>query len=81
MNSWCVYIILCMKDDTYYTGITNNIDKRIETHNAGKGSRYTRARLPVKLIRLFPVSNKSEALKLEYRIKQMSRLDKLQFTQ
>ncbi len=48
-SSYYVYIIECY-DGSYYTGITNNIDNRLKRHNAGKGSRYTRCRLPVKLL-------------------------------
>jgi len=48
-NPYYVYILEC-SDGSYYTGITNNIDNRIKRHNAGKGSRYTRCRLPVKLL-------------------------------
>ena len=70
---WFVYIVECSdKKRSLYTGITNNIDKRIEKHNNGTGAKFTRGRTPVKLIKSFEVVNKSEALKLEYKIKQMS---------
>ncbi len=75
---WHVYLLMCV-DDTLYCGITNNLQKRIDTHNKGKGSKYTRARLPVTLYRFFEVDSKSEALKLEYKIKQMRRDAKLNF--
>lgn len=75
-SNWVVYIVKCF-DGSLYTGITNNLDKRIATHNAGKGARYTKARCPVILLKYFDVDTKSEALKLEYRIKQMSRIEKL----
>jgi putative endonuclease len=74
---WVVYILQC-SDDTLYTGVTNNIHKRYATHQAGKGAKYTRGRLPVKLLELFPCDNKSSALKLEYKIKQLSRAKKLE---
>lgn len=75
---WTVYLLKC-SDDTLYCGITNNLTKRIETHNKGKGAKYTKCRLPVVLIKFFDVKNKSEALKLEYKIKQLSRKDKLKY--
>jgi len=73
---WVVYILEC-SDGSLYTGITNNLIKRLETHNKGKGSKYTRARLPVTLRASFEVENKSLALKEEYRIKQLTREQKL----
>lgn len=73
---WYVYILECA-DGTLYTGITNNLIKRLETHNKGKGAKYTRARLPVRLQASFEVENKSLAAKEEYRIKQLTREQKL----
>lgn len=78
-EKWHVYILEC-SDNTLYTGITNNLERRIQKHNSGKGARYTKGRAPVKLIKSFELNNKSEALKLEYKIKQLSREDKLNFT-
>jgi putative endonuclease len=75
---WYVYLIKCSVDQSIYTGITNNLNKRIAAHNAGKGARYTKSRRPVKLLKYFEVETKSEALKLEYKIKQLSRQEKLQ---
>jgi len=69
------YLLKC-KDNTFYCGYTNNLEKRIKTHNVGKASKYTRARLPVKLIYVEELSSKSSALKREYAIKQLSRKDK-----
>lgn len=68
-------------DGTLYTGITNNLEKRIQKHNKGKASRYTRGRIPVRLIKYFIRSSKSEALKLEYKIKQLSKIQKLTYTE
>lgn len=73
---WFVYILRC-SDDTLYTGITNNLERRIEQHNEGKGAKYTRGRGPVTLVKYFECASKSEALKLEYKIKQLSREEKL----
>lgn len=74
---WYVYIVNCQKDNTLYTGITNNLTKRITTHNKGKGSKYTRSRLPVILLYSFEVETKSQALVFEYKIKQLSKKNKL----
>lgn len=75
-NLWLVYILRCA-DNTLYTGATNNIHKRFAAHNAGKGAKYTRGRLPVTLIDIFPCDSKSSALKLEYKIKKLSHREKL----
>jgi putative endonuclease len=74
---WYVYIINCTKDNTLYTGITNNLEKRIAAHNNGTGARYTKGRGPVEVIKIFEVENRSAALKLECEIKKMKREDKL----
>ena len=70
-----VYILLCA-DGSYYTGYTNDLMKRVNTHIRGKGAKYTRARLPVKLHWSWPFNSKSEAMKAEYRVKQMSHTEK-----
>ncbi len=70
-----VYILKC-SDDTYYTGWTNDLEKRIEKHNQGKGAKYTRCRLPVKLVYYEKFQSKNQAMKREYAIKQMIREDK-----
>ena len=70
------YILKC-KDETLYTGWTNDIEKRLEAHNAGKGAKYTRSRRPVKLVYLEQFETKEEAMRREYAIKQMSRSAKL----
>ena len=76
MNHW-VYILRCA-DDTLYTGYTNNLEKRVETHNSGKWAKYTRGRIPLYLIYSEIFESESEARKREYAIKQMSRKEKLQ---
>ena len=76
MSEWVVYILEC-KDKTLYTGITNDIKRRIEQHNAGKGAKYTVVRRPVKLLITFEMPSRSEAMKREYQIKQMTRKEKL----
>ncbi|MFW5993998.1 MAG: GIY-YIG nuclease family protein [Halanaerobiaceae bacterium] len=72
-----VYIVKC-SDNTLYTGYTNDPVRRIEEHNSGDGAKYTRGRRPVKLVYLEEFADKSEAMKREYEIKQLSRTDKLE---
>lgn len=71
-----VYILEC-EDKTLYTGWTTDLDNRLETHNAGKASKYTRARLPVQLVYFEAFDNKIDAQKREWKIKQLSRKQKL----
>lgn len=78
--SWVVYILECSDSQrSLYTGITNDLPKRIAIHNSGKGSKYVRSRLPAILFKSFPAPNKSQALKLEYYIKTLSHDQKLAF--
>jgi len=74
---WCIYILEC-SDGSLYTGITNNLQKRIIAHNKGKGAKYTKTRLPVVLKASFEAEDRSKASKEEYRIKQLSRKEKLE---
>jgi predicted GIY-YIG superfamily endonuclease len=69
---WFVYILRCA-DGTLYTGITKDVNRRCEQHNAGTASRYTRSRLPVTLEYQEEQPNQSTALKRELAIKAMSR--------
>ncbi len=71
-----VYILKC-RDGTLYVGSTNDIKKRLETHNAGKGAKYTRGRLPVKLKYSESFDTKGEALRREVELKKFSRVQKL----
>lgn len=71
-----IYILLC-SDDTLYTGYTNDLVKRVKVHNEGKGSKYTRSRLPVKLLYSESFETKSEAQRREYEIKSWSRKKKI----
>ena len=70
-----IYILKC-SDDTYYTGYTNNIEKRFRAHNSKKGAKYTKGRTPVTLVYQESFESKTEALKREHAIKQMSRSEK-----
>jgi putative endonuclease len=69
-KKWVVYIVRC-SDKSLYCGISNDLKSRLIEHNSGKGARYTKSRRPVELIGISPEMTKSEALKLEYRIKQL----------
>ena len=69
--------MLCCADDTLYTGITNDLFKRLAAHNAGTGARYTRARGPVELVFAESCASKSAALKRENEIKRLVRTEKL----
>lgn len=75
-NYWWVYLLKC-KDGSLYCGMTNNLEKRILAHARGKGSRYVRSRLPFILEWCRGFETRSEALKEEYRIKQLKRSEKL----
>ena len=69
------YIVKC-SDGTYYTGYTNDLEKRLLAHNAGKGAKYTRNRLPVEMVYFEEYEDKSEAMKREYAIKRLARKQK-----
>lgn len=72
-----VYLLEC-NDKTLYCGWTNNLGKRIKTHNDGKGAKYTRARLPVKLVYFEEFESSVDAQKREYQIKRMTRAKKIE---
>lgn len=76
MNRWFVYILECA-DGTLYTGYTCDLEKRLEKHNKGIASKYTRSRIPVKMVFYEEFPSKSEAMVAEYSIKQMDRREKL----
>lgn len=67
-----IYILQCA-DGTLYTGWTNNLEKRVKTHNSGKGCKYTRARTPVQLVYWESFATKQEAQSREFAIKKMNR--------
>jgi len=72
---WFVYLVQC-SDGSLYTGITNNLDRRVAAHNAGVASKYTRARRPVKLVHHEQCESRQQALIRECAIKLMSREQK-----
>ncbi len=69
------YIVRCA-DDTFYTGYTTDVEKRIDMHNASKGAKYTKGRLPVSLVYFEEHENKHDALSREWHIKRMTRSQK-----
>ena len=68
--------MLKCSDGTLYTGWTNDLEKRVETHNSGKGAKYTKARRPVELAYYEEFETKEQAMKREYAIKQLGRKEK-----
>ena len=70
------YILRCC-DGTLYSGWTNNLEKRLKAHNAGKGGKYTRSRLPVELKYFEEFETKSEAMRREWEFKHLTREQKL----
>ena len=76
MDGYIVYILRC-SDESLYTGITNNPEKRLKAHNSGTASKYTRVRRPVSFVYMERVPDKSSALKREIEIKKLSREEKL----
>jgi putative endonuclease len=77
-KSWYVYILECY-DESLYTGITNNLEKRMVAHKTGKGSKYVRSKKFKEVLHAIPMRDKSEAAKIEYKIKQLERNDKITF--
>ncbi len=69
-KEWVAYLVRC-SDESLYCGITNDIEKRLVAHNSGKGSKYTKSRMPVEMAGVSSKMTKSEALKLERYIKQV----------
>jgi putative endonuclease len=72
---WHVYILRC-RDGSLYTGITKNVNARVEKHNSGKGAAYTRSRKPVVLVWTKPSKTESAARKREAKIKKWSKIEK-----
>ncbi len=75
-KKWFVYILRC-SDGTLYTGMTDDVPRRVEVHNSGKGAKYTRGRRPVEAVYTEECESYSAALKREYAIKQLTRAEKL----
>ena len=77
-KDWCVYVLRC-RNDALYTGITNNLAKRLREHEKGTGSKFVRAWSPFELVKVIPCSEASEARKLECFIKGLTRQRKLEY--
>ncbi|MEF9918782.1 MAG: GIY-YIG nuclease family protein [Eubacterium sp.] len=80
MDKHYIYIVEC-KDNSYYTGWTTDIEKRLKAHNTGKGAKYTKPRRPVVLVYHETFDNKSDALKREAAIKKLTRNQKQKLIQ
>ena len=78
-TNWYLYILRC-RDDTLYTGITTDVDKRLEAHRSGKGAKYTRGRGPLELVYREECGSHSSALKREAEVKKLSREEKEKLT-
>ena len=74
-NEWYLYILRC-GDGTLYTGITTDVEKRLEAHQAGKGAKYTRGRGPLELVYQEVCGGHSDALKREIAVKKLTRMEK-----
>lgn len=72
---WYLYILRC-GDGTLYTGITNDVEKRLKAHRAGKGAKYTRSRGPLELVYREECGTHSDALRREWAVKQLTREQK-----
>lgn len=77
-KKWFVYLIRCM-DGSFYTGVTNDLEKRMNNHKSGKGSKYVASRGFGELLAWKECLSKSEACKHEYFIKQLNRNDKIEW--
>lgn len=77
MKRWFVYILRCA-DGTLYTGSTDDVARRLDVHNSGKGAKYTRSRRPVQVVYSEECESYSAALKREYAIKQLTRQQKME---
>lgn len=75
-KTWVLYILVC-NDKTLYTGITDNLEKRLLAHASGKGAKYTKGRAPLTLCYQEICPDKSTALRREYAVKQLRRAEKL----
>lgn len=75
-EDWCVYVLRC-RNNSLYTGMTNNIERRLLLHDQGRGSKYVRAWRPFELVKTIPCRNAEEAGRLERELKKLSRKEKI----
>jgi putative endonuclease len=80
LNTWLVYILEC-SDNTFYTGITKDVENRFAAHQAGKGAKYTRSHTPMKVVYIEQQTSRSAASKREAIIKQLTRQQKMQLVE
>ncbi|MEM9776618.1 MAG: GIY-YIG nuclease family protein [Chloroflexota bacterium] len=73
--TWHIYLIRCA-DNSLYTGITTDVERRFRTHSAGKGAKYVKARRPLKLVFQQEIGDRSLASKVEYAVKQLTKRQK-----
>ena len=78
--TWWVYILRC-GDDTLYTGVTDDVERRLEVHSSGRGAKYTRGRGPLTVVYREACADKSQALRRELEVKRLSRARKLELIQ
>ena len=74
-RTYVVYMLRCA-DGTLYTGITNDLDRRVRMHNGGKGAKYTRSRRPVELVYWEQAGCRADASRREYAVKRLTRAEK-----
>jgi putative endonuclease len=74
-SPYYVYVLRC-RDDTFYTGYTTDVERRVREHDAGDGAKYTRGRTPVELVHVESFDSQSAAMSREYEIKQFSKMKK-----
>ena len=77
MKEWHFYVLSC-RDDSFYCGISTDVDRRLVQHNAKKAAKYTRSRVPVRLMYQRKVGTRSAALKMEASFKKLTRAKKLE---
>ncbi len=80
VKAWLVYMLRC-RDGSLYTGVTNDLERRLAAHRTGKGSAYTRSRLPVRVVYREPRASRGAALRREAEIKRLPRAAKLRLVQ
>jgi len=76
-GNWCVYVLRC-RNNSLYVGMTNNIEKRMEKHKLGIGSKFVRSWRPFELVKTIPCRTASEAGRLEFELKKLTRRKKIE---
>ena len=75
-ENWSVYVLRC-RNNSLYTGMTNNIERRLKEHEQGRGSKFVRSWSPFSLVKTIPCKNAGEARRLEYELKRLTRTEKI----